>query len=183
MAIKSVKQRRQPKYLEISQRNQVSRIFIGKGSTCSRKPIDCNDVCIDIVRAGVYDCRDEPQTCYRDCCGKTVHIPKCDPNVATVCAVEIDDDGWAVFEWPKNLLGLKQGWYQGFIRSACSECGEIPIRIGPRCNVIEVETIVSGPDSACYVGCDEDVCGTDPCLDGFDKHGQPVKPIYRPTYE
>lgn len=178
MVKKFNKQRRQPRYLEISQRNMVSRIFIGKGSGCSGKGISCNDICIDIIRAGAYKCTHAHGL--NSCACHSQPIPICDPVAATVCAKEIDDDGWAVFEWPNSLLSLKEGWYEGKINSSCSTCGEIPVRVGPRCNVIEVETIVSGPDSACFVGCDED-CGVDPCLDG--KPGTVNQTTYNPGYE
>lgn len=165
------------RYIEISRRNQVSRIFVGTGATCSKNSIRCGDICIDIVRAGAYNCSAPIQ--YNACCQPQPE-PLCDPIAAHVCAVEIDEEGYAVFEWPLELLDLKEGWYEGHIVSNCNKCGTIPVRIGPRCNVIKVEEIVNGPDSLCVVGCDDNcadnICGPKPSTASDKK-------VYVPTYK
>lgn len=142
----------QLRYVEISRRNPITRILVG-GGLCA------GDITMEIRRSGSDKCA--PKTKYNACC-QIEEVPRCDVNVATVTALEIDDNGYAIFEWPTSLLSLKEGWYQGTIRSGCSNCGEIPIRIGPRCNVLKVETDILGPDSLCEVGCDDD-CPTDVC--------------------
>lgn len=168
-----VNKNRPLRYIEISRRNQVSRIFVGTGSHCARNSIGCGDVCIDIRRAGQYNC----ETVKYNACCQPEPVPMCELNVAHVCALEIDDDGYAVFEWPDELLDLKEGWYEGYVMSGCSNCGQVPVRIGPRCNVIEVETVISGPDSLCYVGC-EDECKDEVC----PPRTKDSRKIYTPEY-
>lgn len=144
------------RYVEISRRNPITRLLVGHGTPCE-------DVCIDITRAGA-----KSTNCGSQCppnnpcqCGSTLQACQ---TVTTVCALEIDDDGYAVFEWPTSLLELKQGWYEGTVRTGCSTCGVVPIRIGPRCNVLEVETKILGPDClgpvACETGCQDEICPT-----------------------
>ncbi len=170
------KSNRPLRYIEISRRNQVSRILVGTGSSCLRNSIGCGDVCIDIRRAGQYNCNSPIK--YNACC-QPEPVPLCDLNVAHVCALEIDDDGYAVFEWPNELLNLKEGWYEAHVMSGCSDCGVLPLRVGPRCNVIEVETVVNGPDSLCYVGCEDD-CETEICP--TNNYNNTSK-VYIPDYE
>lgn len=166
---------KKPRYIEISRRNRMSRIFVGVGYGCQKQSMTCGDICIDIRRAGQY---------YNDhhsskSCGTCYDgpPPACEPQVAHVCALEIDDDGYAVFEWPIELLNLKEGWYDGVIISDCQSCGIVPIRVGPRCNVIEVENIVSGPDCLSYVGCEDE------CVDTIcGKSDTDGRPVYVPSY-
>jgi hypothetical protein len=149
-----VKNRNKPlRYIEISHRNRSTRIFVGQGNMCHRVNV-CGDVCIDIKRAGKEICG--PKVVYDSCCNPTP-VPMCEAQVAHVCALEIDEEGYAVFEWGDELLKLKEGWYEGHVKTGCDTCGIVPLRVGPRCNVLEVETEISGPDNACYVGC-EDPC-------------------------
>ena len=168
---------KQLRYIEISHRNRMSRLFVGKGGGCSRVNI-CGDVCIDIKRAGQESCT--PQIQYDSCCNPAPK-PLCELNVAHVCATEIDEEGYAVFEWTEDLLELKQGWYEGHVKTGCDTCVVIPLRVGPRCNVIEVETRISGPDNMCYVGCD-DPCETDICPTNGGRSNQQTT-IYIPDYE
>lgn len=169
------------RYIEISLRNPVTRLMLGSGSSCDPIPT-CDDVCIEIRRAGKKDCgRDyDPCTCHDtwDCC------KPCDPceQVATVCALEIDEEGYTVFEWPTFLLDFKEGWYEGYVMSNCQCCGVLPIRIGPRCNVLEVEHVVVGPDSACVVGCEDD-CVDQICPPKYKRREVDEKPHYTPEYE
>jgi hypothetical protein len=72
----------------------------------------------------------------------------------------------------------KEGWYTGTVVSECSVCGEFPVRIGPRCNVIKVETEIAGPDSACIVTCDDDACSTAIC----PPKSANTQEVYRPAY-
>ena len=146
---------RQLRYIEISRRNPISRILLG-GSACNG-----GDVKITIRRAGNGKCA--PKIKYNACC-QAEEVPLCDTFVAEVSVLEIDDNGYAVFEWPAYLFEEKEGWYTGTITigNSCSNCGEVPVRIGPRCNVVEVERIVVGPDMLCAVGCD-DGCDNDVC--------------------
>lgn len=164
---------KQLRYVEISHRNPRTRLFVGMGNQCFRTNT-CDSFCIEIIRAGGQDCRAPVE--YSACC-QPQPKPMCDPHVATVCALEVDDDGYAVFEWPKALMELTEGWYIGIVKSDCHVCGEFPVRIGPRCNVIEVETTVMGPDNACWVGCEDD------CNDDICKPRTPqAKTVYRPDY-
>lgn len=167
------KRNRQLRYIEISRRNQASRIFVGSGNICSATSIGCGEVCIDIVRKGSYNCKKVEY----DTCGNAIVSPLCPRDVATVCALEIDDDGFAVFEWPAELLSLNEGWYEGHVRVGCDTCAVLPLRIGARCNVIEVETIISGPDSLCDAGCDP-VCADEIC----PPQSTPSGTIYIPDY-
>lgn len=160
---------RQLRYIEISRRNRTTRIFVGQGGGCDRMTV-CGDVCIDIERAGKKDCNGccTPSPCYDTSCGcatsKCQCRTCCEKSVAHVCATEIDSEGYAVFHWDSDLLNLKEGWYEGHVKTGCDTCGILPVRIGPRCNVIEVETKVSGPDNLCWADCDDqcdyDVCST-----------------------
>jgi hypothetical protein len=153
---------KQLRYVEISRRNPITRIFIGGGNKCNPYAI-CSDVCITIEMAGSKKCAPKPTY---DSCGNTCQ-PGCDTFVATICAEEIDANGYAVFHWPEYLMQQREGWYTGTVHSGCHSCGEFPVRIGPRCNVIHVETIISGPDSACIISCDDDMCQTStPCTGG-----------------
>lgn len=136
---------KQLRYVEISARNPITKMMLSG---------TCGDVCITIRRAGADSCTPPPTF---DSCSNTCVKPRCELDVATVCALEVDDDGYTVFEWPKNLHNeLREGWYTGIIMNGCANCGEIPVRVGPRCNVVEVETEIFGPDSACWIGCDDD---------------------------
>ena len=149
------------RYIEVSRRNPVTRILVGTGSQCGY-PVQrtCNDICIEIRRAG-HGSKCPPETKYNACC-QPEPVPFCDLNVMTVCSDDIDDEGFAIFVWPEELYHFKEGWYEGHVVSDCHECGVLPLRIGPRCNVLEVEHVVAGPDSACWVGCDDD-CNDDVC--------------------
>lgn len=155
------------RYIEISRRNPVTKVRVGGGN--------CSDICIEIIRAGIEKCT--PKCNYQDNpCGCNNTKTLCDPFVAKVCATEIDDDGFAIFEWPEKLYNLKEGWYEGIVMNDCHVCGTLPLRIGPRCNVVEVEYMPIGPDNACAVGCDDDcrdtACHpkyTDPC-NGADNY-------------
>ena len=168
------KRNKQLRYIEISSRNTVSRIFVGSSSSCSKSCANiCDQICINIRRAGKSNCK-EAQV-YDSCCGYAP-LPTCDRDVATVCAVEIDNEGYAVFEWPSELLSLTQGWYEAEVVNHCNVCAVLPLRIGPRCNVIEVETTVAGPDDLCYVGC-EDECEYTICGNKKDS-----RPVYEPKY-
>lgn len=167
----------QLRYIEISRRNPVTRIFVGTGSSCSKSPT-CGDMCIDIERAGQKNSTCAPKVTYNACC-QPEPVSQCETNVAHVCASQIDEEGYAVFEWPSSLLSLKEGWYTGTLVSGCSICGEVPVRIGPRCNVLEVEKVVVGPDSACWVGCDET------CVDEICAHNTTTNTttaVYVPAY-
>ena len=148
------------RYIEISRRNMMSKILVGSGgSSCNYSAIPCGDYSINIRRAGKDKCKTKVQV---DECGTCKPVPLCDQNVAIVKASEIDDNGYAVFVWPTALLNLKEGWYEGVITNGCFTCGIVPLRIGPRCNVLKVETDILGPDSACWIDCD-DACPTDIC--------------------
>jgi hypothetical protein len=162
------------RYVEISKRNPVTRIFVGGGNSCNSYSL-CSDVCIVIEREGSKKC--SPKIEY-DQCGNACH-PVCDTFVAKVCAQEIDANGYAVFVWPKELMGIREGWYTGTVVSGCNTCGVFPVRVGPRCNVIKVETHIMGPDSACVVTCDDDPCVTPICPTGTT--GTPN--VYTPAYE
>jgi hypothetical protein len=162
------------RYVEISRRNPITRIMVGAGNSCSPYPV-CGDVCIIIEKAGSKNCKPKQQY---DSCGYTCHVPQCEP-VAKVCALEVDNDGYAIFQWPQALFSFQEGWYTGTVVNECGTCGEFPVRIGPRCNVIEVETIISGPDSACWISCDDNSCNTPICPD----NNQTEKTVYTPTYE
>ena len=162
------------RYVEISRRNPTTRILVGGGNSCSSYKV-CGEVCIIIERAGSKKCA--PKTTYDDC-GNTC-APQCETFVAQVCAEEIDADGYAVFRWPTELMSLKEGWYTGTVMIGCGSCGEFPVRIGPRCNVIHVETEISGPDSGCIVTCDDDPCQTDVCP---PKSTGNSLPVYTPPY-
>jgi hypothetical protein len=145
--------KKQLRYIEISQRNMMSRILVGSGaSNCNSGPVPCEAFSVTIRRAGSDKCT--PQTNY-DNCGNVILSANCDQNVAVVKAQEIDASGYAVFVWPATLLNLKEGWYEGHVSNGCDSCGVFPLRIGPRCNVLKVETEILGPDSACWVGCDD----------------------------
>lgn len=172
---------KQLRYVEVSRRNPITRIRVGYGAGCGAGYI-CDDVCMIIKRAGQEKCHpvcnypDNPCDCG---CGKPKTL--CDTFVAKICALEIDDNGYAVFQWPTDLMEQKEGWYEGHLMTGCSSCGVIPLRIGPRCNVIEVETEIFGPDNACAVGC-EDSCSDGMChpkYSGDDISGE----IYVPDYE
>lgn len=145
-----VKSNNKLRYIEVSRRNPVTKLLMGNV---------CGEVCIEIKRAGHYDC--EPKVEYNACC-QPEPKPLCDLNVTKVCALEVNDDGYAIFEWPSELYSFKEGWYEGYVMVGCNCCAILPLRIGPRCNVLEVETVVSGPDDKCWVGCDED-CEYDLC--------------------
>jgi hypothetical protein len=163
------------RYVEISRRNPMSRILVGAGNTCSSTVV-CGDVCITIERAGNKKCK--PKIEY-DHCGHACHVPSC-PPIAKVCALEIDDDGYAVFQWPTELFDMKEGWYTGVVTTGCYVCGEFPVRIGPRCNVIKVETEIMGPDSACWVTCDDEPCVDEICQTPSSNTG---KVTYKPAYD
>lgn len=151
---------KQLRYIEVSRRNPVTKIRVGYGSRCG-PGLACEDVCVEIRRAGADKCVSKCN--YHDNpCGCTVPKPICDPFVARVCALEIDDEGFAIFEWPEKLFNLTEGWYEGHVMTDCYTCGVLPLRVGPRCNVLEVETMPIGPDSACNVGC-EDECRDTVC--------------------
>lgn len=165
------------RYIEVSRRNPFTKLFVGSGSGCSNLGPVCGDICIEIVRAGKEKC--EPEQKYNACC-KPEPRPICDRHVAHVCAKEIDKEGYAIFEWPEELYNFKEGWYNAIVKTGCDECGVFPLRIGPRCNVISVETIISGPDNACWVDC-EDECYRDPCLTGDEKYDN--NETYIPKYE
>lgn len=149
---------KQPRYIEISRRNPVTKIKVGYGTSCS-PTLACDDICIEIVRSGSKNCNDSCCPPDNPCGCNTKKSNCCDPFVAKVCAIEVDEDGFAVFEWPPKLFNFKEGWYEGNVTVGCSNAGVLPIRIGPRANVLEVEMVVIGPDNACAVGCE------DPCVD------------------
>jgi hypothetical protein len=162
------------RYVEISHRNPITRILVGSGNSCnSYQP--CGEVCIIIERAGSKNCK--PKVEY-DYCGQVCHTPTC-PPVAKVCALEVDHDGYAVFQWPDELKYFPEGWYTGTVVNGCSKCGEFPVRIGPRCNVITVETEIMGPDNACWVTCDDKPCDTPICPTSIEN----TKAVYKPAYE
>lgn len=168
----------QPRYLEASWRNRASRIFIGGDSKCKPVPI-CGDVCITVKRAGDSQCNSVPQPNDNLCGQKTVS--PCDLTVVTVCASEIDDSGYAIFEWPRELITAEEGWYEAHIEGGCSSCGILPLRVGPRCNVIEVENIIAGPDckdwvTGCDDGCEEETCPTS------GSNSADVVHIYKPNW-
>jgi hypothetical protein len=165
------------RYVEISKRNPVTRIFVGGGNSCNSYSL-CSDVCIVIEREGSKKC--SPKIEY-DQCGNACH-PVCDTFVAKVCAQEIDANGYAVFVWPKELMGIREGWYTGTVVSGCHTCGIFPVRVGPRCNVIKVETHIMGPDSACVVTCDDDVCVTPICPTGKAEAPNAYVPSYEITF-
>lgn len=166
---------KQPRYIEISSRNTVTRIFVGTSSSCGKScSSPCSEICINIRRAGKSNCKEAE--IYNSCCGYEPK-PLCDRDVATVCAIEIDSEGYAVFEWPSHLLNLTQGWYEAEVVSHCNVCAILPLRIGPRCNVIEVETTIAGPDNLCYVGCEDD-CVDEICPSGHSDQ----RPVYKPKY-
>lgn len=171
--------KRQPRYIEVSQRNPQTRILVGSGTACCHSPV-YGDVCIEIERAVSHEYKGfhKHKTQYNSCCQPECK-PLCDKIAAHVCALEVDEEGYAVFEWPPELFNLEEGWYTGRILNGCSECGELPLRIGPRCNVIEVEHIVAGPDDKCWVGC-PDECPDVVCPTASKKHGNN---IYTPDYE
>lgn len=169
------------RYVEISHRNPITRIRVGYGSGCGASSICGEDVCIEIRRAGQENCHSECRIIDNPCgCGCGQPKPLCDTFVARVCALEVDDDGYAVFEWPEELKEICEGWYEGTVMTGCFECGKVPIRVGPRCNVIEVETEISGPDSKCAVGC-EDECRDTVCHPKYS--GKQISgEIYVPDY-
>jgi hypothetical protein len=162
------------RYVEISNRNPVTRILVGQGNSCNPYAI-CGDVCITIERAGSKNCKPKPQ--YDDCGQACYSAPQCAP-VAVVCALEVDDNGYAVFQWPRELMAMQEGWYTGTVMNGCSKCGEFPVRIGPRCNVIKVETEIMGPDNACWVTCDDETCSSPICPTPSNK---PIN-VYTPAY-
>lgn len=175
----SVKKKKNPRYIEISNRNRTSRIKLS--GSCA-----CGDVEICIRRAGYDKCcpadrcqPDNPCSCD---CSKPKNSCGCDLDVATVEALEVDADGFTVFEWPDELLSLKEGWYEGHIQNGCNLCGVVPIRVGPRCNVIEVETVVSGPDVLCWVGCPNGCPNEDVCLCPSSKSKSSGVTVYVPDY-
>ena len=138
------------RYIEISRRNPVTRIMTGS----------CGDICIEIRRAGQENCFPVVDFCPDNPCQCGPKKTMCDTFVSRVCALEVDSDGYAIFEWPTNLMNITEGWYEGhLISNNCNCCGIVPVRIGPRCNVIEVETEIMGPDGKCWVGCEDE------CLD------------------
>lgn len=182
------KRQKQLRYVEISQRNPITRIRVGSGGGCNHGSV-CDDVCIEIRRAGHENCHpevscpDNPCECHTCSCNKC-HSGSCDPCtfVANVCALEVDDAGYAVFEWPDYLKEQKEGWYEGYVMTGCSCCGVFPVRIGPRCNVIEVETVISGPDSKCTVGCEEE-CRDGACHPKYGSGSKVSGEIYVPDYQ
>lgn len=173
---------KQLRYVEISRRNPVTRIKLGSGSSCNAGTIcGSDDVFILLSRAGSENCH--PVCDYRDNpCSCNSYRTTCCMPFAKVCALEIDDYGYAVFHWPKELMEMKQGWYEGEVYTGCSFCGKFPVRIGPRCNVLEVETTIIGPDSLCAVGCNDDPCVDGPCHPKYTTHRDNNK-IYVPNYE
>lgn len=164
---------KQLRYVEISKRNPVTRIFVGGGNTCNPYST-CSDFCIIIEREGSKKC--SPKIEY-DACGNACH-PQCDTFVAKVCAQEIDANGYAVFVWPNELKNIREGWYTGTVVSGCNTCGVFPVRVGPRCNVIKVETHIMGPDSGCVVTCDDAPCVTPICPTGSSEQVT----VYVPSY-
>ena len=162
------------RYVEISRRNPITRILVGAGNACDYTT-PCGEVCITIERAGAKNCK--PKVDY-DACGNACHVSHCEP-IAIVCALEVDENGYAVFQWPTELLSFPEGWYIGTVTNGCSKCGEFPVRIGPRCNVIKVETEISGPDSACWVTCDDEPCVTPVCP--TPRFGD-QRTTYKPSY-
>jgi hypothetical protein len=162
------------RYIEVSRRNPITRILVGSGTSCCYSPVS-GDVCLNIERAGASNCTKKVK--YNACC-QAEPVPLCEKVAAHVCALEIDEDGYAVFEWPEELFDLQEGWYVGRVMTGCNECGELPLRIGPRCNVIEVETVICGPDKLCEVGC-PDECPDEICPTKTKGTGN----IYTPDYE
>ena len=120
-----------------------------------------------------------PKVEYDSCCQPIVKMP-CETLVARVCAIDIDDNGFAVFEWPTALFGYPEGWYEGHVMTGCNSCGVLPLRIGPRCNVVEVEFVTVGPDCADWVGCDDGKCVDEICP--TNNKGS-TKTVYVPDYE
>lgn len=158
---------KQLRYIEISNRNPITRILIGNRARCE-------DVSIRIIRAGSKDCGcntvcapDNPCTACgtsgsKSCGGNcyTSFNPSsigCCTDV-TVQALEIDDDGYAVFQWPNSATSLPEGWYDGIVTNGCDICGKLPVRVGARANVLKVETDILGPDHMCQETCTTDGC-------------------------
>lgn len=176
-----VKKHKPLRYIEISRRNPVTKILVGSGTTCNPGS-SCGDICIEIRRAGQSNCNPMPSDCPDNPCCSPEPLLACPTFVARVCALDLDDRGYAIFEWPKELYDIKEGWYEGHLTSGCFDCAVLPIRVGPRCNVIEVETEISGPDSKCWVGCEdeclEEICATKPATSTVNQG----KTIYIPDY-
>lgn len=172
------------RYIEVSLRNPVSKILVGNNysggcSSCGTSTTNCaSNVCIDIQRAGFDNC--SLSNTFNTCCSQKIK-PLCNSSIAHVCATEIDDNGYAIFVWPKELYNLKEGWYEGHvITNGCNECAVLPLRIGARCNVVKVEAEVFGPDCADWVSCDTGCKTLDPCESQQENNSGKTK--YVPSY-
>lgn len=141
------------RWLEASYRNLSSRIKISALGCCSIN-YPCENICIEIRPRG-WKCK--PKTV--DICGCDTE-PTCPEKYMRVCAEFIDEKGFHVFKWRREVLSAKQGMYEAVvIANGCDEIAKLPLRIGPHLGAVYAEGPIHTNLGDC-VTCDD---APDPC--------------------